>query len=468
LGRAQTRLTDFSDFRTAGDAELTQLGALKTLLSEVLLLAREQRRTRHDLETLLDRLPPLPPGPGLKAASGIEEAYGGAGGAALEPCDARAAAAAKMAAKEALPSRMVGAARAARAACDAVPWNGDKPVTQPVVSRGASVEKGDVPVDDGDVLDALAGEVRADGGSVSCHGATTAAPPPQAAAATLRGAVKGRPLPRAGGGRAAPVGTAAEADPAGTERERKSVPPHVADFASFVLVDRRRRRAAAAAAPPVLLFSASGPPGAASPRPAPLNATAPPAALEPDAPPTLPHPAAPRSSPAAPRVIPVRKAPISAVEEAETAAATAAGFPRRQSWRRRLAPAEWATNADAGGGADGTLWRSDSALISRGEPQALPPGGSAGSWAAVAAAVEGARVDLAATYGGGPGVIAARGLADRAWSRLVEKRGGGDAAAAGGWGASSLLRNGGGWGAAADWTGVGWGASALSDLTAPL
>ncbi len=30
----QTRLTDFSDYRTSGDLELTHLGALKTILSE--------------------------------------------------------------------------------------------------------------------------------------------------------------------------------------------------------------------------------------------------------------------------------------------------------------------------------------------------------------------------------------------------------------------------------------------------
>ncbi len=35
----QARLTDFSDFRTKEDIELSHLGTLKTLLSEVLLLA---------------------------------------------------------------------------------------------------------------------------------------------------------------------------------------------------------------------------------------------------------------------------------------------------------------------------------------------------------------------------------------------------------------------------------------------
>ena len=54
--RPQTRLTDFSNCRTPEDLELTHLGALKTVLSEVLLLSREQRRFRQDLREALDRL----------------------------------------------------------------------------------------------------------------------------------------------------------------------------------------------------------------------------------------------------------------------------------------------------------------------------------------------------------------------------------------------------------------------------
>jgi hypothetical protein len=52
----QTRLTDFSNCRTSEDMELTHLGTLKTILSEVLLLSREQRRFRHDLRDGLDHL----------------------------------------------------------------------------------------------------------------------------------------------------------------------------------------------------------------------------------------------------------------------------------------------------------------------------------------------------------------------------------------------------------------------------
>ena len=45
----QTRLTDFSNCRTEADMELTSVGALKTVLSEVLLLAQEQRETRREI-----------------------------------------------------------------------------------------------------------------------------------------------------------------------------------------------------------------------------------------------------------------------------------------------------------------------------------------------------------------------------------------------------------------------------------
>jgi hypothetical protein len=52
----QTRLADFSDCRTAADLELTQIGALKTLLSEVLVMTREQRVIRHELCKVQDSL----------------------------------------------------------------------------------------------------------------------------------------------------------------------------------------------------------------------------------------------------------------------------------------------------------------------------------------------------------------------------------------------------------------------------
>ncbi len=45
----QTRLADFSDCRTAADLELTSIGALKTLLSEVLVMARGQHDIRREL-----------------------------------------------------------------------------------------------------------------------------------------------------------------------------------------------------------------------------------------------------------------------------------------------------------------------------------------------------------------------------------------------------------------------------------
>jgi hypothetical protein len=56
----QTRLTDFSNCRTREDMELTHLGTLKTVLSEVLLLSREQRRFRLELQAGLDRLSGFP------------------------------------------------------------------------------------------------------------------------------------------------------------------------------------------------------------------------------------------------------------------------------------------------------------------------------------------------------------------------------------------------------------------------
>lgn len=52
----QARLTDFSDYRTSADIELTHLGTLKTLLSEVLLLANEQRQARTELQLVLNHL----------------------------------------------------------------------------------------------------------------------------------------------------------------------------------------------------------------------------------------------------------------------------------------------------------------------------------------------------------------------------------------------------------------------------
>jgi hypothetical protein len=52
----QTRLTDFSDFRTSEDIEFTQLGALKTILSEVLILIKEQRSVREEMKHALDQM----------------------------------------------------------------------------------------------------------------------------------------------------------------------------------------------------------------------------------------------------------------------------------------------------------------------------------------------------------------------------------------------------------------------------
>ncbi len=50
----QTRLTDFSDFRTPEDIEFTHLGTLKTLLSEMLILIKEQRSAREEIKGALD------------------------------------------------------------------------------------------------------------------------------------------------------------------------------------------------------------------------------------------------------------------------------------------------------------------------------------------------------------------------------------------------------------------------------
>jgi hypothetical protein len=49
----QTRLTDFSTFRTGEDMEFTQLGAIKTILSSVLVLAEEQRTANKDMRDML-------------------------------------------------------------------------------------------------------------------------------------------------------------------------------------------------------------------------------------------------------------------------------------------------------------------------------------------------------------------------------------------------------------------------------
>ena len=52
----QTRLSDFSDCRTAADLELTSIGALKTLLSEVLVMASGQREMLRELREVHDSL----------------------------------------------------------------------------------------------------------------------------------------------------------------------------------------------------------------------------------------------------------------------------------------------------------------------------------------------------------------------------------------------------------------------------
>ena len=52
----QTRLTDFSNCRTQGDIELTHIGTLKTILSELLALVRDQRASRRDVRDALDLL----------------------------------------------------------------------------------------------------------------------------------------------------------------------------------------------------------------------------------------------------------------------------------------------------------------------------------------------------------------------------------------------------------------------------
>ena len=52
----QTRLTDFSDFRTSEDIEFTHLGAVKTILSGVLILVEEQRTAREEMKDALNQL----------------------------------------------------------------------------------------------------------------------------------------------------------------------------------------------------------------------------------------------------------------------------------------------------------------------------------------------------------------------------------------------------------------------------
>eukprot|EP00291_Cryptomonas_curvata_P025007 CAMPEP_0172175582 /NCGR_PEP_ID=MMETSP1050-20130122/14314_1 /TAXON_ID=233186 /ORGANISM="Cryptomonas curvata, Strain CCAP979/52" /LENGTH=495 /DNA_ID=CAMNT_0012847713 /DNA_START=581 /DNA_END=2068 /DNA_ORIENTATION=- len=55
----QTRLTDFSDCRTAADMELTSMGALKTIVSEVLIMAREQQKASSQMAQILNVLTQL-------------------------------------------------------------------------------------------------------------------------------------------------------------------------------------------------------------------------------------------------------------------------------------------------------------------------------------------------------------------------------------------------------------------------
>jgi hypothetical protein len=52
----QTRLADFSDCRTPADIELTSIGALKTILSELLLLRREHSEVRNEVHVALELL----------------------------------------------------------------------------------------------------------------------------------------------------------------------------------------------------------------------------------------------------------------------------------------------------------------------------------------------------------------------------------------------------------------------------
>ena len=54
----QTRLTDFSDFRTGEDMEFTHLGTLKTILSEVLVLVEEQRIAGRGIREMLGQMNP--------------------------------------------------------------------------------------------------------------------------------------------------------------------------------------------------------------------------------------------------------------------------------------------------------------------------------------------------------------------------------------------------------------------------
>ena len=62
----QTRLTDFSEFRTSEDIEFNQLGAVKTILSGVLILIEEQRAARQEIKETLEQMkrsPPVSPTP---------------------------------------------------------------------------------------------------------------------------------------------------------------------------------------------------------------------------------------------------------------------------------------------------------------------------------------------------------------------------------------------------------------------
>jgi hypothetical protein len=52
----QTRLTDFSNFRTGEDIEFTHLGTLKTILSEVLVLAEVQHTANKDMQDVLGQI----------------------------------------------------------------------------------------------------------------------------------------------------------------------------------------------------------------------------------------------------------------------------------------------------------------------------------------------------------------------------------------------------------------------------
>jgi hypothetical protein len=148
----QTRLTDFTVFRTPEDIEFTQLGAVKTILSEVLILVEEQRAARKEMKDALEQIKQgLPEDPDPLKAAPLRQPLSENGVCSSTPKVANGADAAKalQAGMEALAAELVGvktviqehAAELRRTFSVPLPLPAQRPcVSSPVRSIAASLE----------------------------------------------------------------------------------------------------------------------------------------------------------------------------------------------------------------------------------------------------------------------------------------------------------------------------------------